>query len=448
MDGNSAKDIQRRLWRRFTGNPGEFSVENRAFNYIIIISFFLLLYYLFFSLYLRQFIISTVVVVLLGVLAVLYYYSRYKKKYQAGIVIYALCSYATITLNYFINSGISGPSICLFFLTFQLLIAIGKPRQHIIWIILHVGIFISLLVIEYTHPWWVPDTYLTRSDRFIDIGSNFLGVIAFSFAITNYLRSYLNNKRKQAEQTTRAMIDINKQITVQNQALEKVNREKNKLFSIVSHDLKSPLDAIMGYLELLTGTHLAPDDKLLIEQQLLEQTRYTSDLLVNLLSWARSQMGGVNVHLAALNLKELVDKTANAKISAAAKKTIKLTYSIDPNLEVIADMDMLHIIMRNLVTNAIKFTRPGGEIFIRAARKDSIVEISVQDTGIGIPKEKQAAIFSLKTESTFGTDNEKGIGLGLMMCRDFINYQNGNIWFESTPNVGTTFYISLPVALR
>ncbi len=448
MSGNTNISLQAKLWRKFTGNPGEFSMENRAFNYICVISFVLLLYYCLFSLLLHQLLIAGVIAVLIVVLAFLYYYSRYKKKFEIGIIVYAFCSYTALIFNYYVNAGINGPTVCLLFVIFQVFIAIGKPRQYIAWVSLHVGIIASLFYTEYMHPEWVPDTYLERKDRFIDIAANFVAAIIFSLAITSYLRKYLNRKRLLAEQSTKALMEINKQILDKNKELEKVNQEKNKLFSIVSHDLKSPLDSIMGYLELLSGNALAPDEKTMIEQELLDQTKYTSDMLSNLLSWAKTQMQGVNVRVTAVVLKDIVDNAAKSKISVAAKKQIKLTYSINPGLEAIADADMLHIVLRNLVNNAIKFTNPGGEIIIRAIRNGKEVLISVQDNGIGIPKEKQGGIFSLKTESTFGTNNEKGIGLGLMLCKEFITYQRGNIWFESKQDSGTTFFITLPVALR
>ncbi|MCD6011442.1 MAG: rcsC 1 [Flavipsychrobacter sp.] len=239
-----------------------------------------------------------------------------------------------------------------------------------------------------------------------------------------------------------------KQLQERVHALEQMNLEKNKLLSIVSHDLRSPIDSIKSYLELLAENVLTSEERAQVEGQLAEQTRYTSDLLTNMLSWVKSQMGGVTVNLVPVKVKEVVDLIAGNKLTSVARKGIKLTYSINSSLEVIADFDMLKIVLRNLVNNAIKFTKPGGEITIKAERKGSEVTISVTDTGIGIPADKQEEIFSTKIHSTYGTDNEKGIGLGLVMCREFMHYQNGKIGFESTENVGTRFYIVLPSTLR
>lgn len=250
-------------------------------------------------------------------------------------------------------------------------------------------------------------------------------------------------------ETTTGNTDLQiKQLQERVHILEQMNTEKNKLISIVSHDLRSPIDSIKSYLELLSLNELSAEERVAMEGQLVDQTRYTSDLLTNLLSWVKSQMGGVTVNLVPVKIKELVDLIAGNKLTSVARKGIKLTYSINPSLEVIADFEMLKIVVRNLLNNAIKFTKPGGEITIKADRKDNEVTISVADTGIGIPPDKQDEIFSSRIHSTYGTDNEKGVGLGLVMCKEFINYQKGRIRFESTQNVGTEFFITLPSTLR
>ena len=156
-------------------------------------------------------------------------------------------------------------------------------------------------------------------------------------------------------------------------------------------------------------------------------------------------MKGVSVNLVPIKIKDMVDDARNFKMAGAAKKNIKLTYAIDRELEVVADKDMLRIVLRNLVINAIKFTQTGGEITIGVKRKDDTAIISIKDNGIGIPPEKQSEIFSLKTNSTYGTNEEKGMGLGLMLCKEFVEYQNGRIWFESEVGKGSTFFISLPL---
>lgn len=448
MATNTRSNSRPGLWLRLTGSPSEFSVENRAFNYICLITAFILFYYLIFEIYLGQTFIALFTILLLPILAVLYYFSRYKKKYHTGIVIYAFSGYIILIINYYVNSGSIGATLCLFFLVFQLLVAIGKPRQYTFWIALNLLIPFALLLSEYLHPEWTPDTYKSREDRFIDIYITYASAVAFIFIITRYLRQQLNKEHKLAKEKTEAIALQADRILQQNEVLEKVNREKDKLFSIVSHDLRAPLDSIKSYLELLSENVLTPQEKTEVEGQLLDQTKYTSDLLGNLLSWAKSQMGGVNVTLVPIKAKALIEMIAGNKLSLVARKGIKLTYSIHPSIELIADVDMLKIVLRNLINNAIKFTPPGGEITIKAEKKGNEIQLSVTDTGIGIPVGKQGEIFSSNVHSTYGTNNEKGIGIGLMMCKEFMHYQNGDISFSSTEGVGSTFYITLPATRR
>ncbi len=435
------------IWRKLTGDPEEFSMENRAFNYVCVVAFFLLVICLAFDMYICQSVMSVVLSALIVLLGVLYYFSRYRKQYRIGVILFIVLSYATLCINFFVNEGVDGPTLSLFSVTFIFLVTLSRPRFHFLWILIHIAVVTALILIEYFRPDLVPDSYPNRIARFMDLGITCMICITFIYAINTYLRNYYDRKRILADERALAIFEQNKQILAQNDALEKVNDEKNKLFSIVSHDLKSPLDSIRGYLTLLSGNMLDETEKAEIQEELLDQTKYTTDLLLNLMSWAKAQMHGVTVNLIPLNLKILVEEVASHKTSVAARKGIKLTYSIPPTVEVIADKDMLHIVMRNLVNNAIKFTNAGGEVFIKVAVKDGNAIISVQDTGIGIPPEKQQEIFTLKTRSTFGTNKEKGIGLGLMMCKEFVTYQHGEIWFESEKGKGSTFYFSLPLTL-
>lgn len=431
-------------WKRLTGDPATFSMENRAFNYVGVVTFPILLYCLVFDICISQVFMAYVLGGLLVAQGVLYYYSRFKKKYTGGIIFYAILSYASLIANYYCNSGALGPTLCLFFLTFQLLITIGKRGMYGLWIFLHITIVMCLLASEYYFPQLVPDTYLSKEARFFDLGSTYAIAIAFVFMLTNYLRNYFNNERLLAEERAKAISAQNTYIMSQNDLLAKVNEEKNKLFSIVSHDLKTPLDSIRGYLELLTEQVVTDIEKTEIEADLLEQTKYTSDLLLNLLYWSKAQMHGITVNLTSLDLNAMLEEVVNNKRMMAGKKGLDLVFTYLGPMGVTADKDMMRIILRNLVNNAVKFTPAGGSIHISTeVRGDKVVAV-IKDSGIGIPKDKHADLFTLKTSSTYGTNNEKGIGLGLMMCREFINYQQGDIWFESIPGNGTTFYVSLP----
>ncbi len=434
------------VWNKLIGEKHLFSMENRAFNAISIISAIVLVYSLAFDIYIGQAVMSTVILVLLLALCCLYYYSRVKQKYKGGLVIYAFCSYAAMIANYYLNSGLEGPTLLYFCLTFLLLIGISPRRLYRLWIGLHCGIAIALCYSEYHWPNTVKGSYSNGFDHFLDILAGYFAIIIFGYFITNYLRKYYHEERLLSEQRLQEIIAQNEQIKLHNELLAKANEEKNKLFSIVSHDLRTPIDSIAGYLNLLSENIVDSDERQEIELELLSQTKYTSDLLLNLLYWSKTQMNGVRPNLAPVGLAEVVDDARNFKIAAAARKGIKLTYNIDKDVEVIADKDMLRIVLRNVINNALKFTKPGGEVVIRLNRKGTLGEVAIQDNGIGIHVEKQKEIFTLKSDSTYGTKDEKGIGLGLMLCKEFMNYQKGDITFESKIGQGSVFYIALPLA--
>lgn len=418
-------------------------MENRAFNFISVLSFFLIICFLVYDGYLGHSVLTVMLVILIPIQLFCYYLSRFKKRYQPALIIYAICSYAAITINYFYNSGINGPSLIVFLITLAFFSSMSGRRLFPLWIALHTVIGLSLLYIEFTRPELIPNTYPARKTRFVDVGFTYTAAVFFIYAIINYLRNYFSKERRRSEEWARALQQQNEERERQNQLLEQVNEEKNKLFSIVSHDLKTPLDSVLGYLEILSKGVDASEKKE-IEAELLEQTKYTSDLLQNLLSWARAQMHGITVSLVSVDLKEMMIATTNHRLGTAARKGVKITNSIREPIEVVADKDMLNIVLRNLLNNAIKFTQPGGEITIRASIQGQEAIVSVEDTGIGIPTDRQEDIFTAHTRSTFGTNNEKGIGLGLHMCREFMQYQHGRIWFESTLGKGSVFHIALP----
>lgn len=157
-------------------------------------------------------------------------------------------------------------------------------------------------------------------------------------------------------------------------------------------------------------------------------------------------MEGASVKLLVLNLEWALETTLLLQTSLAEEKGLILNNKLLPNLYVIADSDMLELIVRNLLNNAIKFTPPGGQITISSEVHGKECWIKIQDTGIGIDKVDFGHIFSLNSQSTYGTNQEKGVGLGLVLCKEFIELQEGRIWVESTLNVGTTFFISLQIS--
>ncbi|HYK75350.1 MAG TPA: HAMP domain-containing sensor histidine kinase [Daejeonella sp.] len=312
-----------------------------------------------------------------------------------------------------------------------MLISVSPKKQYGLWVSINLSLVLILLGLEYTYPSLIVDNYPSELTRFIDTASAYLIIVVLVFAgMTSIRRKYYKEKKAVLGKTHQ---------------LERLNSEKNKLFSIISHDLKTPLSMVHQYLELLNVFDLEPEEKEEIEAGLLRATRNTQDLLSNLLAWSNNQMEGIRVNLRGLNLKNSLTKTLNTLQMIAAQKQQNLQVNISSEIDVWADKDMLQLVIRNLVSNAIKFTPNGGEIrvFTQIDNKNCI--FVVQDNGVGIDMDRQKALFSLKLRSSFGTQNEKGIGLGLLLCKEYTEMQNGKIWFKSELGQGTSFYVSLPI---
>jgi signal transduction histidine kinase len=252
-------------------------------------------------------------------------------------------------------------------------------------------------------------------------------------------------EKKAAEEKTIAVEISKEQISLQKDQLEQSNIEKNKLMSIISHDLRTPLMNVQSYLELLSQDSVESTERPVIEKALLKSTNNAMEMLSNLLHWSKSQMEGTNVNLLEVNLLTVLIGTLEMEKLHALKKDISLNYHISPELTVVADVDMLQLVIRNLISNAVKFTPQGGEINIDAQVVADECKIMVSDNGNGIAADKQEKIFSIKSEAAYGTNNEKGVGLGLVLCREFIERQSGRIGFESTVGLGSRFFVFIPV---
>lgn len=229
--------------------------------------------------------------------------------------------------------------------------------------------------------------------------------------------------------------------------LKQTNTTKDKLFSIMAHDLRSPFNSIMGFSELLIE-HIgdfSKDKSLEFLQIINSQAKCTLTLLDNLLIWAKSQIEQIEFKPTSHTLSELIHELSGLLNSSARLKGVHLMYRFPTDLQIYGDKNMLLTVFRNLVTNAIKFTESGGSVSIIASQKNDHVEFSISDTGIGMNEEIRDSLF--KMESSVGLNgrkNELGSGLGLIICKEFIEKHKGEIEVESIPGQGTDFNFRLP----
>lgn len=439
-----AKSRIHKLLMELPGHPSEFDLNARIFNSVCLISILGLAYNIPFNYFIGLPKIALISFIVLILISGLYYASRILHKVSSSIFIANVVCLALFTLNYFLNSGINGPNDLFFLLILLLNIALSPPAQYKFWVIINLTFLLALHLLEYYFPDFIPYTYSNRFNHFADQTSAYIVVAVIVYFCTVFIRSSYESEKLSALEKSKSIEEKNLQILKQNQELERLNAEKNKLMSIIAHDLRAPLGNIQHYLELLTEFELDEQEKSSIETDLLNSTKETMGMLSKLLAWSKSQLHGVVAYPTYLNLNQLLENTLHSEKEIAARKGIELNYYFDHNLVIYADADMMQLIVRNFIGNAIKFTSNGGNISLAAEILDNSCLISIKDTGIGISADQKDALFSLKAQSTYGTKGEKGIGLGLLLCFEYITAQNGKIWFESSNQSGTCFYISIP----
>jgi signal transduction histidine kinase len=225
--------------------------------------------------------------------------------------------------------------------------------------------------------------------------------------------------------------------------LEQLNQVKDKFFSIISHDLRSPMNALSGILNLMEKEGLKPEEFRRLSGELRVQFNHTKALINNLLDWTLLQMDKLKIQPERVELRNLVDENFKMLSSMHLKET-NLINKITPGTFAYADVNMISLVFRNLILNGIKFTESGGKITISADEKDGMYTIAVADDGVGINPDIQKILFE-KTSgySTRGTANEKGTGLGLILCKEFVEKNGGKIWLESELGKGSTFFFTV-----
>lgn len=230
-----------------------------------------------------------------------------------------------------------------------------------------------------------------------------------------------------------------------NQELKKLHHVKDKLFSVVAHDLRSPIGALASMLKLVNENMLDTDTQTELLKSISNRVDDTYGLLDNLLHWSKSQMQGIVPSLAYFDVQATSCLVTNSLQGIAAGKQIRLDNRIE-KLQAYADKDMFAVVIRNLTMNALKYTFTGGEVSLESELLGDELVISVKDNGTGMTQDVQDRLFKLsETTSKRGTNNETGTGLGLVLCADFVKTNGGRIWFESKPAQGSIFFFSLPI---
>ena len=231
--------------------------------------------------------------------------------------------------------------------------------------------------------------------------------------------------------------------------LQQVLESKNKLFHILSHDLRSPFNGILAFSQALAdeAETLSREEIQDFSQTVLNSAEQFMHLIDNLLQCTRFELGSLEYQPNTVTIDSVVGNVLTLLKGNAAQKKVNLVYETNPATEVFADSTMLHSIFQNLIGNAIKFTPSNGRVTVCTADQGSMMQVSVIDSGVGVPPEKLAHLFELMAgRSTDGTAGEKGTGLGLLLCKDLVEKHGGQLWVDSVVGQGTSFHLTLPKA--
>ena len=288
------------------------------------------------------------------------------------------------------------------------------------------------------------DSELARHREQLDQQHVYRNLLLAGLSVFGVLLYLLYRAVQRRNQVNGLLVAQQKELESRSRKLEDLNRLKDKFLSIISHDLRSPINTLAGVLNLMEKNGVSPQELPMLTRELRIQFNHTRNLITNLLNWALLQMDRITIRKESLALSPVVEENFRL-VRSLTGKNIDLVNTVSPEIRVTADPNSLDLILRNLIQNAVKFTDPGGTVMVAAQEESDAVTVRVQDNGVGIPPDVQQMLLSGQSGYTsLGTANEKGTGLGLGLCKEFVERNGGKIWLTSQPDEGTTFYFTLP----
>jgi signal transduction histidine kinase len=394
-------------------------------------------------------ILFPIIDIFMGGLGVLNVYLIYRKKYTFAF--FALSSVGAIfafAFTLFIGLRVS------YFLLLTSIIPMffyDKTWQYLSFWVLNIALFFCavLFINAYGSIYYTPNHLLFKS-----VVINMIPTFVIMFLSINYFKLENNRNEKVLHEKNTLLLAQTKEITKQHEEITKHNIElselnatKDKFFSIIAHDLRNPFSVLIGFSGLLyeNAYTYTPEEVRELSQKMLDSSNRSFNLIENLLNWSSLQRGSLKIDPEKLKPSELVQQVIVLCTQDANLKNIALSSEINVDEPIYADREMIKTVLRNLISNAIKFTYPKGQIIIRTKMSDNNLLISVSDTGRGIIEENLNKLFEIEGNlSELGTADEQGTGLGLILCKEFVDLHRGKIWVESEIGKGSIFSFTLP----
>jgi len=262
------------------------------------------------------------------------------------------------------------------------------------------------------------------------------------------LNREINNLQRLLIKEKSSLENILRQLNQANIELKEANASKDKFFSIIAHDLKNPFNALLGFSDLLMANYKNMEPQEIEEQlQMLSSASHQAyNLLEDLLMWSKAQQGKITFLPQKIIINDIFDEIQSNLENVAAKKSISVKFDDYPDTALYADLNMLKTILRNLISNAIKFSPRGSDVKVQVDTENEFARISVSDKGIGISEKNLSRLWQLSEQfTTKGTENEDGTGLGLVLCREFVEKHGGKIWAASEQGKGSDFMFTIPL---
>lgn len=385
-----------------------------------------------------------------GLISMLVLFLNHHRRYEMAILAYFILQPFGTSLVYLsgINLGVE-----LFFILYGILSVFFLQRiSHMMFSLgfSMISYFMLAVVLKnYTYQLETASLYFYLFNQVLAIIFIFYGLYLIKKENTGYQFNILNKNRE----LHRVNLEIEKQRTeIEEKAVQleqqtiqltELNSLKNKLFSVISHDLKTPMYALRNLFSNMQQYDLPPEEVKSLIPDVVNDLNYTTGLMENLLQWAKNQMRSDTTHPQVIDVTTLANEVCGLLRLQAEAKHIHLNCTMKLPVEVYADRDMVHLILRNLLSNAIKFTHEDGEVSILAQDKGNMIEVSVKDTGVGMDEETLQKLFN-EYYTSKGTANENGTGLGLMLCKEFLTKNGGTMHIASEVGKGSVFSFTLP----
>lgn len=403
------------------GKANSYSLEIKVFISASLITLFLAAISLIWNLYLG---LPMVMNILIGIGIIVYfllfYFARFKNRLSP--LIYICTSLLFLSILYFMNGGLHGSIPPLFIIFVAISISISNSKYHILVLIVTT---INLLMLIIAEIFFLEDLIIQYSNfdvRDMDLSFGYIASIVICYLLISYYK---------------------KTSTSKNEELYKINANKDLLFNIIAHDLSAPFNSILGFTEIMAdeSESLSLDEFQKYSEIVNKESMKANELLKSLLEWGAIQRDMVQINLQTVNLYQVTNEIVGFFDNKCTEKNIKIGIQIQREFYILADIDLLNTIIRNLVSNAIKFTPYGGAIEISTEDFDQkYITIIVKDNGIGMNKELIDNLFHQQINTNRkGTDGETTIGLGLIITKELIEKQGGVLMIESQNNQGSAF---------